>query len=221
MATNPRRDTFFPQSDWPRSGRRMTVEAYYELERLSPDCQYEYIDGVAYLMSGGSIEHDRIRRNIENALDRACGTGPCTVFGPDVQVFVGVKKNGRHHYFYPDTSLSCDPADRQRGTTLIESPRVIVEVLSPGTETRDRVTKFRAYQEQETVQEIVLINQFAHYVEIWQRNENDPLNPKAWIYRHYGPGEYIELFSINAHIEMATIYRGIVFDDEELEENPM
>jgi Uma2 family endonuclease len=199
----------------------MTEEAYHELERLSPDRTYEYIDGVAYLMSRGSIEHDRIRRNLENALDRACDTGPCTVFGPDVQVFVQVKKNGRHHYFYPDTSISCDPADRQRGTTLIESPCVVVEVLSSGTETRDCFTKFRAYQEQKTLQEIVLINQFAHYVEIWQRNEHDPLHPKSWLYCHYGPEEHIELFSIHASIEMATIYRGIVFDDGEQEENPM
>jgi Uma2 family endonuclease len=219
MATNPRRDTFFPPSDWPRSGRRMTVEAYHELERLSPDRKYEYIDGVAYLMSGGSIEHDRIRRNIENALDVACGAGPCTVFGPDVQVFVGIKKNGRPHYFYPDTTISCDTADLQRGTTLIESPRVVVEVLSPGTETKDRVTKFRVYQEKETIQEIVLINQFAQYVEIWQRNEQDPQNPKAWLYRHYSPGETIELFSINVRINMTTVYRGIVFDDEEPEES--
>ncbi len=218
MATNPRGDTFFPPSDWPRSGKRITVEAYHELERLSPDRTYEYLDGIAYLMSGGSIEHDRIRRNIENALDRACGAGPCTVFGPDVQVSVGVKKSGRQHFFYPDTTISCEAADRARGKTLIESPCVIVEVLSPGTETRDRVTKFRAYQEQETVQEIVLVNQFAQYVEIWQRDEHDPLNAKVWLYRHYGPGESIDLFSINARIGMTTVYRGIVFDDEEPEE---
>jgi Uma2 family endonuclease len=218
MVTNPRPDTFFPQSDWPRSGKRMAVEAYHELERLSPDRKYEYIDGVAYMMSGGSIEHDRIRRNIENALDNACGAGPCTVYGPDVQVSVGLKKSGRPHYLYPDTTISCDAADHERGTTLIASPHVIVEVLSPSTETKDRVTKFRAYQEQETVQEIVLINQFAPYVEIWQRNEHTPLDTKTWLYRHYGPGESIEIMSINAHIEMATIYRGIAFDDEMVEE---
>jgi Uma2 family endonuclease len=214
MASNPKRDTYFPQSDWPRSGKRMTEEAYHELERLAPDRRYEYIDGTAYMMSGGSIEHDRIRRNIENALDRACNGGPCTVFGPDVQVSVGIKKNSRRHYFYPDITISCDAADRQRGTTLIESPRVIVEVLSPGTETKDRVTRFRAYQEQETIQEIVLVNQFAQYVEIWQRDEHDPHNARAWLYRHYGPGETIEIVSVNAQIEISTIYHGIVFDEQ-------
>ena len=96
----------------------------------------------------------------------------------------------------------------------------LVEVLSPGTETKDRVTKFRAYQEQETVQEIVLVNQFAQYVEIWQHNEHDPLNPKAWHYRHYGLGESIDLLSIHVRIEITTVYRGIDFDDEEPEEDP-
>jgi Uma2 family endonuclease len=88
-------------------------------------------------------------------------------------------------------------------------------VLSPGTETKDRGTKFKAYQSQETIQEIILISQFAQYVEVWQRNEQDPNNPKAWHYRHYGPGDTVHLVSIDLQIEVAEFYRGLAFDDEE------
>jgi Uma2 family endonuclease len=218
MATNPKRDGFFPPSDWPRAGKRMSEEAYHKLEYLSPERKYEYLNGLAYLMSGGSIEHDRISYNVRSALDRACGAGSCGVFGPDVQVFLGMKKNRRPHYVYTDATVSCDPADQRRGNTLIESPRLVVEVLSPGTEAKDRGAKFQAYQGQETIQEIVLINQFAQYVEIWQRHEADPENPKVWHYRHYGPDELVELMSLNTHIDMATIYRTIVFDEGKLEE---
>ena len=51
-----------------------------ELERLSPDQKYEYIDGIAYMMSGDSVAHDWINRNIGSALDRQLGSGLCTVF---------------------------------------------------------------------------------------------------------------------------------------------
>ena len=213
MATNSRNEQTPPL--WHRPGTKMTEEHYHELERLSPDRKYEYIDGIAYMMSGGSVAHDRIAYNARFALDMHFRSRPCTVFGADVQVFLALKKNGKPHFVYPDATVSCDVADSRSENTLIQSPRVVVEVLSPGTETKDRGTKFKAYQSQETIQEIVLISQFAQYVEVWQRNEQDPNTPKAWHYRHYGPGDTVHLVSIDLQIEVAEFYRGLVFDDEE------
>ncbi len=63
----------------------------------------------------------------------------------------------------------------------------------------------------------MLISQFAQYVEVWQRDLHDPSNPKAWLYRHYGPGDTVALLSIDMHIEVAELYRGLVFDDEDEE----
>ena len=210
-----RHNGYFEQVDWPGKGKAMSEEAYHELERLSPDRKYEYINGIAYMMSGGSIEHDLIRRNVESALARQLRSGPCRVFGVDVQVLLGNKKNGKPHFVYPEATVSCDVADRRRGNTLVEAPRVVVEVLSPSTEGRDRGIKFRAYQHCPTIQEIVLVNQFLPYVEVWQRNEQDPENPKAWNYRHYGPDDTVELVSLDIQLAMAEIYQDLDFDDEE------
>ncbi len=209
MATNPRDEQTAPM--WPRPGTRMSEAQFHELESLSPDRKYEYVDGVAYMMSGGSVAHDRIAYNTRLALDRHLQSRHCTVFGADVQVFLALRQNGKPHFVYPDATVSCDRADSRADNTLIESPRVVVEVLSPGTESKDRGAKFKAYQQQETVQEIVLVSQFAQYVEVWQRNEHDPDNLKAWLYRHYGPDETITLVSINVQIEVTELYRGLVF----------
>ena len=46
----------------------MSEAAFHELERFSPDRKYEYLNGMAYLMSGGSVAHDRITRNVGYAL---------------------------------------------------------------------------------------------------------------------------------------------------------
>lgn len=170
---------------------------------------------LAGVVSGGSIEHDQIRRNIEAALARQLRGGPCRLFGVDVQVLLGTKKNGKQHFVYPEATVSCDEEDRRRGNTLVKNPRVVFEVLSPGTETRDRGIKFKAYQHRLSMQEIVLVNQYWPYVEIWQRNEEHPENLKAWHYRHYGAGETVELTSLNIQLTMAEIYQDLDFADEE------
>jgi Uma2 family endonuclease len=51
----------------------------------------------------------------------------------DIKVRVSEKR-----YFHPDVTVSCDARDR--GTAdFIQSPRIVVEVLSPGTEANVRV----------------------------------------------------------------------------------
>ena len=132
--------------NWPSRGGAMSEVAFHELEHLSPDRKYEYLNGMAYLMSGGSVAHDRITRNVTYVLDSQLRTGPCRAFGVDVQVLLGTKKDSKKHYVYPNATVSCDAADRRPENTLIETPRVVIEVLSPSTEARDRGVKFKAYQ---------------------------------------------------------------------------
>jgi Uma2 family endonuclease len=195
----------------------MSEEEYHELEQFSPDRRYEYIDGKVYMMAGGRAGHDRIRRNIESMLDRQLDSGPCHVFGETMQVLVGSRKNGKPHFVYPDTTISCNPADAEDNNALIESARVVVEVLSPSTEYKDRGIKFKAYQSHATIQEIVLVNQFSPLVEVWRRNSEYPENPHAWFCGRYGPGETIHLTSLNLQLEVSEIYRGMHFKKEEEE----
>ncbi|HEU5380601.1 MAG TPA: Uma2 family endonuclease [Ktedonobacteraceae bacterium] len=203
-----------PSPNWPRPGGAMSEEEYHELERLSPDRKYEYIAGMAYMMSGGSVAHDRITRNLSAALDTRL-SGPCTAFGVDVQVLVGTRKNGKKHYMYPDATVSYNPGDSRPENTLIEAPKVVIEVLSPGTEMRDRGVKFKAYQQCPTIQEVVLVSQFAQYVEIWQRDQQ---NIEVWHYRHYSPGETVELASIGVHVKIEELYRGLDFTQQEIDD---
>ena len=167
---------------------------------------------MAYLRSRDSVAHDRITRNVGYALDSQLQSGPCRAFGVDVQVLLGTKKDSKKHYVYPDATVSCDAADRRPENTLIEAPLVVLEVLSPSTEARDRGVKFKAYQGCPTMQEIVLMSQFAQYVEIWQRDDQDIT---AWHYRHYGPGEIVEINNIDVQIDIADIYQGLDFEEAE------
>lgn len=216
MAMSSWRDEHTDRADL--FGKTMSEEEYHELAHLSPERKYEYINGRAYMMSGGSVGHDRIRRNIESTLDSRLRSGSCRVFGVDVQVLLGKRQNGKCHYVYPDTTVSCNAADGRRDNTLVESPRVVVEVLSPSTETRDRGIKFKAYQHCQSIQEIILVNQYFPRVEVWQRDEEHPENPHAWHYRQYGPDETLELVSLNVQLTMAEIYQDLHFEEEEDDE---
>ena len=213
MAMASRQDGDSEHIDW--YGKAISVEAYHELEQLSPDRKYEYINGRAYMISGGSIEHDLIRHNVESTLARQLRSDPCGVFGTDVQVLLGKKSNGRQHYVYPDTTVSCNMVDQRRGTTLVESPCLVVEVLSPSTESRDRGIKFKAYQHCQTIQEIVLINQYSPLGEVWQRNEEHPENLNAWHYcRYTAHVEEVELASLKLKLTLAEIYQDLDFEEE-------
>src|SRR5436309_12584425 len=94
------------------SDRIVSEVAFHELEHLSPDRKYEYLNGMAFLMIGGSAAHDRITRNVTYILDSQLQAGPCRAFGVDVQVLLGTKTDSKKHYAYPDASVSCEAADQ-------------------------------------------------------------------------------------------------------------
>ncbi|MEO0771238.1 MAG: Uma2 family endonuclease [Cyanobacteria bacterium J06649_4] len=48
-------------------------------------------------------------------------------------------------YRYPDLIVTCDPQDQQ-ATDAFSHPKLIVEVLSPKTEAKDRGEKWREYR---------------------------------------------------------------------------
>lgn len=217
MATNPI-FTEEPSPNWPSRGGAMSEEEFHELERLNPDRKYEYIAGKVYMMSGGTVDHDLITNNIRASLRSRLRSrsSPCNTFGENIQVLVGTKKSGRKHFLYPDMTVSCHAEDRRRGNTLVEFPKIVIEVLSPGTEARDRGVKFRVYQKCPTIQEIVLVSQYAPHVEIWQR---DPQNSEIWQSRLYGSGETIELASIDIQVEIEEWYQDLDFTVDEDEED--
>jgi Uma2 family endonuclease len=206
-------DPQHPQS--PQPGGPMPVEDYFRLDQMAANAKYEYLDGSARYLSGGSVGHDRIARNTASAIEAYFASGSCTVFGSDVQVAIGVKSNGKEGYVYPDATVSCDVADRRRDNKLIRSPRIVIEVLSPSTESMDHGKKLDAYKACSTIQEILLISQFAQHIEIYRRNMSDA---SLWSYEIYNSGSIVELVSIDVRITMAEIYQGIDFDEPLIDE---
>ena len=181
----------------------MSVEDYLELEERNPDVQYEYFDGSVYMMSGGSANHATTGGNVYALLKSLLRGGPCRVYNSDIKVRVSA-----HRYFHPDVTVTCDPRDRGE-TTLLQSPRLIVEVLSLSTEAYDRGAKLQAYLACSPVEEYVLVNYRVMCIEIYRKEQ------RRWIYDAFGPDDDVELTSLTLHFRVRDAYEDVMFADQE------
>ncbi len=173
----------------------MTFEQYLLLVNNS-DRYYEYYDGEVRLMAGGTSNHATITLNCGVALDQALGDDAvCRPYITDKLVRVAPTK-----ILIPDVVVSCDTADHG-ASQIINSPVLVVEVLSKSTEMTDRFVKLALYQAKESIQEIIFISQIIQRVEVFSRTTTD------WIYHQYGSGQSILLTSLDIEIEVRQLYR--------------
>jgi Uma2 family endonuclease len=180
-----------------------TVEEYFALGDSNPNVKYAYLDGHIYMMSGGTKPHSRIAFNISAALDARLGDSDCQFYNSDMRVQLSLTR-----YVYPDVTVTCDPSERDV-LTIIKSPRVVFEVLSPSTEKIDRNQKMSYYRACPTIMEYVLILPTRMYVEVYRRDA------KFWQFFSYAAGEIIELASLDLTIPIEEFYRRIELAPED------
>lgn len=183
-----------------RESQRISVEEWRELERTSHDVKHEYIDGQIYAMSGGSLAHGRIAGNAIRVIEDALSVAGKRyfVYNSDVAARISSRR-----YTYPDASVTCDERDEASpDKTEIQSPQVIVEVLSDSTKAYDRGRKFGFYRACPSVQEYILVATKDQAVEVYRRT------PRGWTnYYPYGPGDEMELTSLSIHFPVNALYR--------------
>jgi Uma2 family endonuclease len=178
----------------------MSVEEYFELEEKDPDARYEYLDGYVYMMSGGSANHATISGNIYALLKSSLRGSPCRAYNSDMKVRVSEKR-----YFHPDVTVTCDPRDR--GTVdFIQSPRLVVEVLSPSTEASDRGRKLQYYLACPSIEEYLLVDSRTMRIEIYRKER------KKWIYDAFDTDDEIELITLDIRFPVADAYEDVIFE---------
>lgn len=186
---------------------KMSVEKYMMLDDGSEEgIKYEYIDGYAYMLAGGTLEHALIAANLITAIKSSMRGGSCRVYTSDAKVSLSEAR-----YVYPDVVVSCDERDKKHEAKWLQSPRLVIEVLSNSTEAYDRGNKFAYYRECPTLQEYVLVNTQRQAIEVYRRT-----NGKLWTLYTFGPNEDVELSSIGVKVAVAAIYEdvGLAVDEE-------
>ncbi len=181
--------------------RTMTVEEYFQLEENDPDTCYEYIDGHVYAMAGGTANHDTIKSNIQRILWNLLRGSKCRVYSSDMKVYISETR-----YFHPDVIVTCDPRDR--GTIqAIQSPHLVVEVLSPTTELTDRTWKLKNYRAHPTIEEYILADSQSFKIEIYHKENN------KWIYEAFENTDEITLSSLGVHFSLTDAYIDVEFEE--------
>lgn len=178
---------------------KLSEEAYLEGERASP-VRHEYLAGEVFAMAGASKAHNTIAGNVFALLRSGLRGGPCRAYISDMKLRIAAQPA----YYYPDVTVTCSGTDLAADSPkdYLESPTVIVEVLSPATEAIDRREKMLAYRHLASLEEYVLIDQDRGWVEVYRRSEG------GWNVLILTPGDSVPLESVGLSLTLDEIYEG-------------
>jgi Uma2 family endonuclease len=140
----------------------VSPEEYLVRERAA-EYKSEYHGGEVVAMVGATGAHLRIVRGMVLALGPQVEGGRCEMFFNDCMV-----RLAEDWFVYPDIVVSCGGADLQDGR-LLTNPTLVVEVLSPSTEKKDRGEKAEAYRAVPTMREYLLLAQNRVRAELYRR----------------------------------------------------
>ncbi|MBS0421846.1 MAG: Uma2 family endonuclease [Proteobacteria bacterium] len=150
-----------------RAMRLLTVDEYLEFEETA-NVRHEYVAGLLYAMTGPRKSHGRISTNLVAAFHSHLRGGPCQTYAS--QIKLRLKAGQNDIFYYPDLMVVCGPETASE--VYVEQPKLIVEILSPSTETIDRREKALNYRNIAAVEEYILISQKRPQIEIHRRADN-------------------------------------------------
>ena len=182
--------------------RRYSLDEYRAIVDTSEE-KCEYHDGEIIAMTGGTVKHSRLSRNMLNLLDSKLQNTNFEAINNDLRLWIPDYRRG----VYPD-AMVFDGALQFNGDREDEvlNPVLIVEVLSPSTEEYDRTDKFRMYRSIPSFCEYLLIRQNKIFVERYSKQA------QVWTYSDFdGVDQSILLESMNIELAIAEIYRDIEF----------
>lgn len=191
--------------------QRYTPKQYLEIERKA-DFRSEYVNGEMLAMAGASREHNRITLNLGSALTEKLRATPCEPFTTDMRVQISATR-----YTYPDVVAACEPEFQDSSLDVLINPLVIIEVLSPTTESDDRGWKFAHYRRSPTLTDYIMVAQNRPSVEHYSRHGQD-----LWTLREYTSlSDILLLESLSCEIRLEDIYERITFPAESEESGEM
>jgi Uma2 family endonuclease len=191
-----------PQRDW------ISEDEYLAME-LAGEIKHEYLDGEVFAMTGASRKHVLLSSSVNAALYTQLRGRPCEVYPADMRV----KVSASGLYTYPDISIVCGQPQfvpSVQPDTLV-NPLVIIEILSPSTESYDRGKKFQHYRQIPSLQAYVLIAQDAPHIELFRRQPDG----ETWLFTDAaGLDAQIELAVVGCVLRLADVYEQVTFDDD-------
>ncbi len=178
----------------------ISEEQYRDGEEFASQ-KHEWLGGEVFPMPGGTDNHTVIIGNLYHEIRLALRGNSHKARNSEKQV--KVESSGLETY--PDAVIF-EPPGRfaGRGNQILLTPKVIFEVLSPGTESYDRQGKFGQYKRIETLSDYVLVAQDSICVEHFHRRGDD------WLYRSFiTRADSLTLESVGVTLPLDGIYEDL------------
>lgn len=176
----------------------MSPAQFLAWEREQPS-KHEFHLGEVFGMAGGSARHNFLSTAVGAELRAVVRGKGCHALSSDQRI---AAKPGER-YVYSDAVVVCGEVQMEAGTSdVLANPTIVVEVLSPSTETYDRGAKWEAYQRLASLTDYLLVAQASVRVEHYQREAEG-----SWRYRVLEAGDTITLKS-GAALAVDAIYEG-------------
>jgi Uma2 family endonuclease len=174
----------------------MTLTEFLEWEEQQAE-RHEFYRGETFAMAGGTARHNRVVLNLASRIGDHLNGTPCQVFATSMKVLIpgGV--------LYPDVMVTCAKADAG-DVRMVTNPRLIIEVLSPGTKGYDQRDKFILYRTLASLRQYVLIDPAKRQVEVFT------LAPAgAWLAADQSRASVLTLSCIDCKLPMQSVFKGV------------
>ena len=201
--------------------RRYSIAEWQTIEEITGE-RYEYHEGKLVsvrAMAGGTGPHALISGNVQFALgqlarardattpaDNDHGQGvACGVYSSDLRLMI----ESDDRYVYPDAAVVCGrPVYDTKVSTAVRNPLLVVEVVSPSSESYDAGDKFDYYATLASLRDYVLVAQDRPRVEVRSR-----VQPGAdWTIRvAEGLDAEAHLSGLEAGMPLREVYRLVEF----------
>lgn len=178
----------------------VTPTEYLLAERASEE-KHEYYDGQVLAMSGASLKHIRITRNLTLSIGTHLQGKGCEILPGEMRV----STPARDAYMYPDAVIFCgkECLEDDIFDTLL-NPTVIFEILSPSTRSIDKGRKFFFYQQIDTLQEYIMIDSQKKFIQLARKQADG-----SWIIELIkDPDASLFIGAINFTLPLNEIYSG-------------
>src|SRR5579859_2631549 len=186
----------------PYGGRRnLTVEEYLSLEDES-GVRYEYVAGQIFAMCSPVVRHEMITTNLVFHFQNQLRGTPCRAFSSNTALRLKVDQDDI--FYLPDVMIACGPfTEEVQSSQWLANPCVVVEVLSPSTQSIDRREKALNYRHIASLEEYLVIDQRSMEVTVFRRSDQwRPLVLTA-------PEDVFESHAVEVNVALASIYEGV------------
>ncbi len=180
-----------------------TPAEYLALEEVATE-RHDYRDGEVVPVPGGTVNHNRIARNLCMLLPLEVEEQIYEPLIKDVKVWIPAA----NLYTYPDVLLIAgEPIYHQDRQDVVTNPLLIAEVLSPLTRQYDQTDRFDAYRTLPSLQEYLLIESEQFWVKQFARDDRD-----RWVLTDWrGEEAVLPLAAVAIAIALRDLYRRVTF----------